>query len=592
MVIDLSKKNSNNPAPILNNFLAPTPLLSNRSLQAVSQHRRQTLEQEMSRSHHSGDLPTDFMGKTAAGNVIGIVKNATGTTFSSGSGGGNYRGSGGTSVMNPELYSPLWLNSNLNMPRDRATINAWSRAYVAVNPMVANAINLHSTYPISKLNIKCKDKDIEKFFAEMCEEIDLINVCSQMAQEFWTLGETFIYAELDQNSRKWSRLLIQNPDYIVVANSVIAGEPVMSLRPDENLKRICTSNRPADVQQRQKLAPNIVEHVRRNENIPLDNFHFHHLARKISPYDARGTGLIVPCFKSLMLWDMIKECKYVQAQDLINPWTIIKVGGGTADYRPVPADLEAWREIIEQGTYDKQFKIITHDAVTFETVNRGAGIYDTSGDSTQLLKEIYTGLMVPSVLMDGGQDTSYANGGVALDVLRQRYLQFRNMMTVWLRRKLFAPISRINEFYEYDGGKRTLIVPDIDWNHMALFDVDTYIQNLVQLSAPDENKRVSVQTLYRSLGLSWEEEQRRIKQEAIQDAINKKEIQALAVMTLNDLRALGPEDEIQEDTQLLPGQTGLPGEEGMPPSGGSELPPGLPPLPPPPGPPPSAPPPA
>lgn len=566
MVVDFTQKK---PSPFPTR--SPSAPLSPQAIQSVSQFRLEMLEKEASVGYHggSGALPGEFLGKTQAGNVEYISKKGSSSTFNTAGTSSGYQGPGDTVRQNPEIYSPLWLNSNINLPRDRATVNSWARAFYATNPMVRNAISLHSTYPISKLSIKCKDPYIENFFAEMIEEIDLMNVCVQMASEYWVVGESFPYADLDERKGKWKNIVQQNPDYIVISNSVVAGEPMISLRPDENLKRICTGNRPADLAQRQRINPAIVEHVRRNENIPLNNYFVHHLANKISPYDPRGTSLIVSCFKSLMLWDQFKECKFAIAQDQVNPWMVVKVGG--QDYKPTPTDLQSWREVIEQGTYDKQFKIITHEAVTFETISRSAGVYDTSADFTQLLKEIYTGLMVPSVLMDGGSDTTYANGGVALDVLKSRYMQFRNMMTHWLRKKIFAPISKLNEFYHHQTpGKKTLIVPDVEWNHMSLFDVDTYIQNLVNLSAGgQEAKRVSVQTLYKSLGLDYEEQQRQIRQEAIQEAIHEREANVLRSMSLNDLRSLGPEDEIQESSEPLPGQE-LPGQEG---AGGIPAPP-------------------
>ena len=142
----------------------------------------------------------------------------------------------------------------------------------------------------------------------MIEEIDLMNICVQIAQEFWLLGESFIYAELDENKAKWSRLLIQNPDYIVVKKSVIASEPMIMLRPDENLKRIVNSNKASDMEQKKQLGPHIVEYVRRGQNIPLDNFYVSHLARRISPYEIRGTGMPVSIFRNLMLFDKLREC--------------------------------------------------------------------------------------------------------------------------------------------------------------------------------------------------------------------------------------------------------------------------------------------
>src|SRR5690606_9249948 len=218
--------------------------------------------------------------------------------------------------------------------------------------------------------------------------------------------------------------------------------PIISMRPDENLVRIVNSNHPADIQQRRQLSPEIVEYIKSRKNIPLNNFNISHLARRIAPYETRGTGLVVSCFKQLMLFDKLRESKYVQADSLVNPMLLVKIGN--QDFRPTSEDLKQWRSVFEEAQNDKQFKIFSHDAVAVETVGMGSGIYDVSNDIQQCIKEIYIGLMVPSVLMDG-TDTTYANGSVALDALRQRYMQFRNMLSAWLKRKIFAPISHIND---------------------------------------------------------------------------------------------------------------------------------------------------
>lgn len=564
------------------------PQVSAIMAQNVSKERRVLLSGEVENGlFRDGSGPTYnqsllLNGSTSAGNVISSSKSRPSIidgfdkyAQAVSSAGGMFRGTHGDSVkQTPEVYSPLWLNSNLNLPRDRATINAWCRSFYALNPFVHNAINLHSTYPISKLNIKCPNKDIEKFFNDMIEEIDLMNVCVQIAQEFWLLGEAFVYSELDESKGKWSRLLIQNPDFMVVKRTVVANEPIIQLRPDPNLSKIIFSNRPSDIEQRKQLNQHIIDSVRRGENIPLDNFHVSHLARRISPYEIRGTGLPVCIFRQLMLFDKLRESKYAQADNMINPLTIVKIG--SADYKPTFADLEAWRSTFEEAQYDKDFKIFTHEGVDVTRVGYGSGIYDISGDITQLVKEIYVGLQVPPVLMDGGADTTYANGGVALDVLRQRYMQFRNMMSSWLKRKVFAPISKIQGFYDYSGGEKQLIVPEIDWNHMSLFDAGDYINSLVTLTqGTDEAKRVSLHTLYRSLGLEYEDETRKIRKEAIQNAIAKKEKAALDTMDLNGLRSLDEEDEIPEP-EVKPGEqqeAPVPGETpgGAPPGGMPDL---------------------
>ena len=190
----------------------------------VSQFRRDGLTEEVKQGlFKDGSGPSinedGITTNSVVSSLVGVVKNAQVVS----GGGGSYRGGSGDVVkQTPEVYSPLWLNSNLNLPRDRPTINAWCRSFYALNPFVHNAINLHSTYPISKLNIKCPNKEIEKFFNDMIEEIDLMNICVQIAQEFWLLGESFVYAELDESQGKWSRLLIQNPDFMLLKRTVVS----------------------------------------------------------------------------------------------------------------------------------------------------------------------------------------------------------------------------------------------------------------------------------------------------------------------------------------------------------------------------------
>jgi hypothetical protein len=585
------------------------PPVSSMMAQSVSQARRDMLSDEVARGIYREGTGPSF-------NSTGLTKNSIvtaahgamykraqviGASDTVGLGFGGGRG-GDTSKQIPQIYSPLWLTSNLNLPRDRSTINAWCRAFYALNPYVHNAINFHSTYPISKLSIKCSNPEVQQFFEDMVEELDLPNICTQIAQEYFLLGEAFPYAEFDKNRLKWSRIMLQNPDYMIVKRTVIANEPMIMLRPDENLKRLVHSNRPQDVEQRKQLDQHIITSVKRGENIPLDNFSVSHIARKISPYEIRGTGLPVCIFRYLMLLDKIYEAKFTQADQMINPLTLIKVGAvdGMENLHPTSNDLEEWRQVFESLEFDPDAKIITHPGVSVERVGYNQGIYDVSNDITQLIKTIQVGLFIPAVLIDGA-DITYANAGVAMDALRQRYMQFRNMLALWLRRKIFAPISKANGFYDIKDGKKQLILPSIEWNHMSLFDSGDYISTLVTLTTPageGSQSRVSLHTLYRSLGLEYEDEQRKLRKEAIHAELARKEVEALKTMSLTKLRTLGEkEEDIPEPSpedaskaeQPVPGEVsgGMPDLGGLPGLGGPPA--AIPPPPPISGPPPAAP---
>lgn len=524
---------------------------------------------EMSAVVASINKKAQIFNSGGSGGVIG--------SHLSGSGGG-YRGTPGNGVKQaPELYSPLWLNSNLNLPRDKATQNAWCRSFFAINPFVQNCISLHSTYPISKLNIKCDDPEISNFFEQLIEDLDLLSICVQVAQEYFLLGEAFIYAELDETNGTWSRLLLQNPDYMIVKRSIMSNDPVIMIRPDDNLQEIVNSNKPQHIEQRKNLNQYIIDTIRKGGNIPVDNIQMSYLARRVAPYDVRGTGLPVSVFRQLMLFDKLRESKFAQSDNMINPMTLVKIGG--PDYKATVADIEYYRDQWELAQGDKDFKLFTHDNVTVERNGYGQGIYDISGDITQLIKEIYIGLQVPPGLMDGGQDITYANAGVSLDFLRDRYVSFRMMLTRWIKKKIFEPISKIRNYYRTVGGQRELIIPDIEWNYMNLFDTKDYIDQLKDLAKGEigKDKVASVHTLYKCLGLNWEDEQQNLRKEMVQMEILKKEQEQIASMSLSKLRELNiDEDDIPEVVVKEEGagkQESLPGEDsGMPDLGGGGMP--------------------
>lgn len=465
-----------------------------------------------------------------------------------------------TEILGPEVYSPLFQIANLNLPRDRVTMNAWNRIFYDTHPLVRNAINLHASFPISKINIRHKNKKVQRFFEEMADEIDLYNVVYGTALEFWKMGEAFPYAELDRETGKWKRITILNPDYVHVKKSVVGDETVISMRPDASLQRIVNSQSPVDLRIKSRLPAHIVQHVKKGQNIPLDGFNVSHLKLLSSPYDIRGTSVIVSIYKDLMLYDKIRESKFAQADGMINPITLVKLGGD-GEYRPTQSDIEEFRQTLEEAQYDKDFKLVTHNGVTIERVGFSGATLDTAGDFELIINNIYAGLMVPKALMDQ-ESVTYASSSVGLEVLKQRYDIFRNMMKKWLEKKIFAPICEIQEFFEYKDGEKVLQVPTIDFNHMNLYDTNEYIQTISQFVTGNQ---ISYHTMYRTLGLDPEEEDRRMRQEMVQRVIRQKEEMALGQYSLADLRNLDPDDEIREiaPESQPEGMGGMPGEEGL-----------------------------
>src|ERR1700733_10169011 len=106
------------------------PVISNSVYKNVSDYRKKELTKDVERGlYRDGTSGSISDGTSPASYAVsgggGIRKSAQ--ILSSGQqSGANWRGGNGEATRQaPAVYSPLWINSNLNLPRDRATINSW-----------------------------------------------------------------------------------------------------------------------------------------------------------------------------------------------------------------------------------------------------------------------------------------------------------------------------------------------------------------------------------------------------------------------------------------------------------------------------------
>jgi len=372
----------------------------------LSPHRREKLSEE-----RQTILVKPKKNATGAGDDDHTMpKSASASTGKLASIGGNYKfgiAGGGdtvsaTSVRTmPRVYSPLFELSNLQLPRDRRTLNAWCRHFYATHPLVRNCISLHATFPISRFQFSVDDYQILKETEDLAEEMRLTSVLYSTALTYWLLGEAFPYGDWDENNKKWRRWVIHNPDYIDVKYSTVMMEPIITLQPDDTLKRIVRGANARDRYIRATLPKEIIYYISRGMNIPLDNFNVTHLKSLSEPYDHRGTSIIASCFKDLMLYDLLRESEYAQASNMINPLTLVKLGDPLGRWRPSDADIAQFQDLFVDLQFDLDPKIITHGAVSIEKIGNTGTIVDTATKMDRIEKNIFSGLMVPPALVTG-----------------------------------------------------------------------------------------------------------------------------------------------------------------------------------------------
>jgi len=206
-------------------------------------------------------------------------------------------------------YEPTWLNEEIRLPRDRQTLSAWARAFVALNPIVSSTVEFYSKIPLRFLKIEptC-DAKVNQFLHEQKETVGLDNILYGALRELWTHGEAFLYLNLDERKGSWSEIQIQNPDYVIVKRD-LSGNDHISLRPDERLRDAVLKDKTEELK---TLSPDIIASIKDGKNIELSDFYVAHLATKLTPYETRGSSPLLSAMKLLASSDQLRAANASQ----------------------------------------------------------------------------------------------------------------------------------------------------------------------------------------------------------------------------------------------------------------------------------------
>ena len=424
--------------------------------------------------------------------------------------------------LSPKPYSPFYQESRLQLPYTPSETRMWCNHFAKYDPLVGNAIDLHTRFPLSFLGINCEDPYIEKFFLDMIDDSDLFRTSLDIGKEYWTVGEAICEGEWDDNRGVWTDYVVHNPDFIDVRAHPLIKKPIISLIPDQSLFAIVHGFTPEERIQRAQLPKEYLEAIQQGRNLVLDSERVYHFLRKERAFDVRGTAILERCFLDLMYRDKLREAQFVIADNYVTPLKIFKIGDPAGQVRPTTEDLIAFREILDEATFDPNFAIIYHGALQVEFQTGANALFSTSSEFERVERNILIGLFTsPSVLT--GEGPNIQAGQISMDILQQRYIQFRQEFEHWMESFLFKRVSKAQGFYKYKNGvRKELIVPRVKWTRINLKNNRDFQQSLIQLV---ESKVVSKRTLLELFDLDWETEKHFISEEAHELLFSTRDVQ-------------------------------------------------------------------
>ncbi len=427
-----------------------------------------------------------------------------------------------------KFYSPETTTSAVYLPKTIRDKNRWRRWFYDHDPIVGSVLDTHAFLPHSEAEVVCPDIKIRRHYEDMLQDMKFFSKLPMVDLEYLKIGEVFIWMYFDEKKGYWTHTIVHNPDFIEVKGSPFAlDDPIVEIKPDNELKKIIHSTDPREIQLRRKIPRDILQKLMFGQNIPVKGFNMTHLKRTSSPYDLRGTSILDRLFRILMYEDKIREANITIADNYIFPLKIFKLGDPKQKWIPNETHQNALAELLQQAQMDPNFSIIYHYGLQYEIHGYEGRVIKLNQEYEDIDKLKMIALGVNKAFVFG--ETTYSSANAGLQVLLGTYRAKRDMFEhEWIYPKIFKPVAELNEFYEISKAELShririkrhgkekeerLMVPTLDWHKKLMIrDDQQYLQWLSTLYSRGQGP-ISTTTLLRSAGIDHEQELRNRKEE-------------------------------------------------------------------------------
>jgi very-short-patch-repair endonuclease len=379
---------------------------------------------------------------------------------------------------------------------------------------------------------QCDNSKIKRFYDNLNKKLNLDYWAKMISREYYTLGDVFPFVEIDcpecrgtnideigQRCRhpggSFSRIVILNPDSIDVEKNQFSPDPIITLMPDEQLKRCVWHKKPLELYN--KLPVHIRQMILAGRPIPLDNENVSHIKHSPYGYGVYGTSIIRRLFKTLTYKDKLMTAQWIVAERLILPIRIVKVGD--AD-RPAGApDIADIQQQLANTANDPNLTLVTHHAVDYDWIGASGKVLTLSNEFDLINKEILQGLMINEALLSG-EMSGYQSAAIGAEALIQRMESWRLELARWIEDRIYKPIAQMRGFVDEaaseDLGEPVWIYPTIKWNGLNLRDDTQQKQLIMQLH---DKQLISGQRVCEIFDEDYDQEVERIRLETASQQI-------------------------------------------------------------------------
>ena len=348
---------------------------------------------------------------------------------------------GGSSRVPIMYVDPMFDPILLMFPKENLKeLNRRLRHYYSFHPIVRNLINLHSTFPFGDMEVRCEDKELEPYWQDLSERLNLMQMIVHMSRDYELLGESFHVGNWDDTALEWEAFHQYPPENIEV-HKVYAGSGVAYfLKPDEELRKMLNSSKEIDRAVVEMLPGDFKERVSQGKPIHLDNTRVIHYANKSAGYLTRGESPLKAALKYLLAEDKLYMLMLVFIDRHMFPMKIWKIGSKEQKWLPSKKHFDMLKAKLIEAKGDPDYDLIYHAFLDMEYKTGATQHEDLIKWFDWTQKRILIAMFANEAMF--AEANPYAKEAMSIKLIMHRYMLQRALVNRQITDKVWMPVAK------------------------------------------------------------------------------------------------------------------------------------------------------
>ncbi len=376
----------------------------------------------------------------------------------------------------PMLYvDPMFDPILFLFPKDRVDeINKRLRHYYETDPIVGNAIDLHSTLPLSDFYLECEDPEIERYWNDFKDRSGLLEFLRCLVHDYFLLGEGIGLPIWDPINFEFSHFNQYPPENVDIFRTYVTPTAFFNLKPDPKLAEKVQSGANVDKTLLNMMDAEYVKSLQEGRPYLLgSDKKVIYLARQVTKYRNRGISILSRCLKDLLYKDKLRLLQLTFVDRHMFPIKIFKLGSESRGWIPNRKHFSRLQQLLAQASNDPDFNILYHFGLTVDYVGTKDKIWNLIPEFEWVERQVMAALFVNEEVIHGGVPSAVRDT-VNLRTLMHRYMDIREKVERIMITHIFLPIAMARGFYRKAAKDKK--APDMQMMRVGSKDMEVPVE--------------------------------------------------------------------------------------------------------------------